>query len=329
MTLSRRTLLRSLASSGAAAAMGAPTGAWAQEFPTRPIKVVIPFPAGSVGDVLMRAVQVRTADTPYNFVIDNKPGGNTFIAMGIVANSPPDGYTMAGSTISTDVINPMVYNKLPYDPESLVPLSLLGYSPYVVVVPAEFPANTLAQLIEMAKAKPGSLNFGSAGIGNSTHLVTEKLMREANIKMTHVPFNGAQPVHQALLRGDVQVYSDVLTSALPQVRAGKFKLLAITSDKRHPVVPNVPTMIESGFPEFVLTAWYGLQVPRRTPQDAIDKLGKVLGKALTDPGMIAEFDKRGMVLFPQSGPKAHAQMIALDRERWGTVIKALNLKLES
>ncbi|MEO5669350.1 MAG: tripartite tricarboxylate transporter substrate binding protein [Ramlibacter sp.] len=329
MTLTRRTLLRSLASTGALAAAGAVPNAWAQEFPSRPIKVVIPFPPGSVGDVLMRAVQVRTADTPYNFVIDNKPGGNTFIAMGIVANSPPDGYTMVASTISTDVINPMIYNKLPYDHTGLVPLSLLGYSPYVVVVPVDFPANTLAELIAMAKAKPGSLNFGSAGIGNSTHLVTEKLMREAGITITHVPFNGAQPVHQALLRGDVQVYSDVLTSALPQVRNGKFKLLAITSDKRHPVVPNVPTMIESGFPDFVLTAWYGLQVPRRTPQDVIDKLARVLDKALTDPTMLAEFDKRGMVIFPQSGPKAHAQMIATDRERWGSVIKALNLKLES
>lgn len=329
MTLSRRTLLRSMATTGALAAAGSAPTVWAQDFPARPIKVIVPFPAGSVGDVLMRAVQARTADTGYNFVIENKPGGNTFIAMGMVANAAPDGYTMAASTISTDVINPMLYAKLPYDPNGLVPLSLLGYSPYVVVVPSEFPANTLAQLIEMAKGKPGTLNFGSAGIGNSTHLVTEKLMREAGINMLHVPFNGAQPVHLALLRGDVQVYSDVLTSALPQVRAGRFKLLAITSDKRHPVVPNVPTMIESGFPEFVLTAWYGLQVPRRTPQDAIDKLSRVLDKALGDPGMIADFATRGMVIFPPGGPRAHAQMIATDRERWGSVIKALNLKLES
>ncbi|MBI5277645.1 MAG: tripartite tricarboxylate transporter substrate binding protein [Burkholderiales bacterium] len=328
MTLSRRTLLRSLASTGALAAAGATPSAWAQEFPARPIKVVIPFPAGSVGDVIMRAIQVRTANTPYNFVVDNKPGGNTFIAMGMVANAPPDGYTLAGGTISTDVINPMIYNKIPYDTTALVPLSLLGYSPYVILTRADFQANNMAQLIEMAKAKPGELNFGSAGLGGSTHLVTEMWMRDSGIKLTHVPFNGAQPVHQALLRGDVQVYSDVLTSALPLVRAGKFKLLAITSDKRHSTAPDVPTMIESGFRDFVRTAWYSVSAPRRTPQDAIDKIAKVIEKTMADPTMVDEFAKRGMVL-STPGPKAHAELIALERERWGSVIKALNLKLES
>jgi tripartite-type tricarboxylate transporter receptor subunit TctC len=135
-------------------------------------------------------------------------------------------------------------------------------------------------------------------------------------------------VHQALIRNDVQVYSDVLTSALPHIKSGKFRILAITSTQRHPVLPNAPTMIESGFPNFVMSAWYGLQVPRRTPQEAVDRMVGAIDKALADPGMIADFAGRGMVLFPPGGPKLMAQQIATDRERWGSVVKALNIKLE-
>jgi tripartite-type tricarboxylate transporter receptor subunit TctC len=326
MTPTRRLLVRALAAGIAAAAFAG--AAFANDFPVKPIRVVVPFPAGSLGDMLVRGMTQRTTEQGVSFLVDNKPGGNTFIAMSTVANAPADGYTLAQTTVSTDVLNPMLYAKLPYDPASMTPLALMGYSPFVVVVPAEFPAQTLAELVAMAKAKPGSINFGSAGIGNATQLVTEKLMREAGIQMTHVPFNGSQPVHQALIRNDVQVYSDVLTSALPHIKSGKFRILAITSTQRHPVLPNAPTMIESGFPNFVMSAWYGLQVPRRTPQEAVDRMVGAIDKALADPGMIADFAGRGMVLFPPGGPKLMAQQIATDRERWGSVVKALNIKLE-
>ena len=326
MTLSRRALVRTLA---AGAALAATLGvAVAADFPVKPIRVVVPFPAGSLGDILVRGITVRTANDGVNFVVDNKPGGNTFIAMSTVAQAPADGYTLAQTTVSTDVLNPMLYAKMPYDPGSMTPLALMGYSPFVVVVPAEFPAQNLAELVAMAKAKPGTINFGSAGIGNATQLVTEKLMREAGIQLTHVPFNGSQPVHQALIRNDVQVYSDVLTSALPHIRSGKFRVLAITSTQRHPVVPNAPTLIESGFPNFVMSAWYGLQVPRNTPQEAVTRMVGAIDKALGDPTLVADFANRGMVLFPPGGPRQMQQQIAQDRERWGAVVKALNLKLE-
>ncbi|RYZ12871.1 MAG: tripartite tricarboxylate transporter substrate binding protein [Comamonadaceae bacterium] len=326
MTLTRRTILRAVAAATGAAALTG--GARAAEFPVKPVRVVVPFPAGSLGDILVRGVSMRSADQGVSFVVDNKPGGNTFIAMATVANAPADGYTLAQTTVSTDVLNPMLYARMPYDPASLTPLALLGYSPFVFVVPAEFKAESLADVVAMAKASPGSLNFGSAGIGNATQLVTEKLMREASIRMTHVPFNGSQPVHQALMRNDVQVYSDVLTSALPHIKSGKFRILAITSTQRHPVVPNAPTMIESGFPNFVMSAWYGLQAPRATPPEAMERMVAAIDRTLVDPTMISDFAARGMVLFPPGGPKLMAQQIATDRERWGGIVRALDLKLE-
>src|SRR5690606_3362179 len=162
----------------------------------------------------------------------------------------------------------------------------LGYSPYVLIVPAEVPANTLDELVALAKTQPSVLNFGSAGTGNSTHIVSEKFLQEAEIEMTHIPYPGSSPAHLALMRGDIQCYSDVLTSALPHILAGRFKALAVTSEDRHPLLPDVPTMVESGFDDFVVTAWYGLQVPRGTPQENIDKLAKAIDAALVDPPLI-------------------------------------------
>lgn len=325
MQKQRRTFLSLMGLAAGVAAF--PALASSSNYPNRPIRIVIPFPAASLPDTIMRSIAQRI-DLEQTLVIDSRPGGNTFLGMSTVANAEPDGYTVAVSTISTDVVNPMVYSKMPYDPNDLEPLAVLGYSPYVLLVPSEVPAKSLDEVVAMAKAQPGVMNFGSAGTGNSTHIVSEKFLQEADIEMTHIPYSGSSPAHLALMRGDLQFYSDVLTSALPHIQAGRFRPLAVTSETRHPLLPDVPTMVESGFDDFIVTAWYGLQVPRGTPKPIIEKLAKAIDAVLVDPTLIEEYATRGMVISPPGGPEYMTEVIERDRERWGPVIRRLEIRLD-
>ncbi|WP_326542631.1 Bug family tripartite tricarboxylate transporter substrate binding protein [Pseudorhodoferax sp.] len=299
------------------------------DYPARPIRILSPNPAASVPSVLLRSVTaIAGPDLGGAFVIENKPGGNTFIAMIAAVNAAADGYTLVQTTSATDVLHPILYSKLPYDPDKLTPLAMLGSSPYVLIVPPQLNVDSVAALVQLVKARPGAYNFGSAGVGTGIHLLGAKFAQDAGLQMEHVQFAGSAAAHLSMIRGEVHVYFDVLTSALPRIRDGRVKALAVGTDDRFPGLPEVPTMRESGFPGYDMTAWYALQAPRGTPESVLGRLGDAVNKALADGPTRAQYAAMGMLLGPPGSPQDMARRIAADRAAWTPVVKNLNLSLD-
>ena len=311
------------------AVFAAATAAHGADYPTRPIRVIVPFPAVSLATTILRGVSTAMApDLGTSIVIENKPGGNTFIAMIAATTVEPDGYTLALATSATDALNPLVYRKLPYDPDKLIPLAFLGSSPFVLLVPAQLNVKSLAEFVQMVKAKPGAYNFASAGAGGPAHLLAEKLSRAAGLKMEHVQFPGSGPIHISMMRSDVHLYFDALTNALPLIRDGRLKALAIGLDQRFPSLPDLPTMTEAGYPGFGMAAWYALRAPRGTPPEAIEKLTRSVNKALGNQALRQQFADTGVLLGHAGGPKELNDRIAADRAGWAPVISDLKIQLD-
>ncbi|WP_326542629.1 Bug family tripartite tricarboxylate transporter substrate binding protein [Pseudorhodoferax sp.] len=303
--------------------------AQAATYPTRPIRVIVPFPPASIPTVLLRSISVLTEpDLGVPFVIDNKPGGNTFIGMGAGASAEPDGYTLVQTASAIDVLHPVLYSKLPYDPARLVPLTVIGSSPYVVIVPAQLNVNSLAELVELIRAKPGGYNYASAGIGGPGHLFAQKFEKEAGLKMEHVQFAGSAPVHLSMMRADVHLYFDVLNSALPKIQEGRFKALAVGMETRYPGLPDVPTLDELGHPGYLMMAWYGLRAPRGTPQAAIDRLMEALNKALGNQALRDQYAAVGLLVGTPGKPQDMSDRIATERARWAPILREFNVRLE-
>ena len=311
-----------------AALAATPTAA--ADYPTRPIKLVVPYAAGGPTDVLGRLVgEFLGRDLKQPVVVENKAGAQGAIGAEIVARSEPDGYTLFVTAASIIVLNPMLYKKLPYDPvKDFRMLALLTDLPVVMEVHPSVPAKTVAEFVAYAKANPGKVNFGSAGTGSTIHLAGEMFKQFAGVDMTHVPYRGAGPALTDLISGNIQVMFDSLSAALPPVKAGLVRPLGVSSEKRISDLPDVPTVAESGYPDYRVSVWVGVAAPAKLPDGVAQKLSASLDRALGDDAFRASLEKIG---FPPLRPRsaaAIAEFIDADRARWSVVIKQQNISLD-
>src|SRR3954452_12711374 len=306
------------------------TNATAAEYPVRPIKLVVPYAAGGPTDVLGRLVaDFLCRDLKQAVVVENKAGAQGAIGAEAVARAEPDGYTLFVTAASIIVLNPMLYKKLPYDPvRDFRMLALVTDLPVVMEVHPSVPAKTVAEFVAWAKQNPGKLNFGSAGTGGTIHLAGEMFKQIAGIDMTHVPYKGAGPALTDLLSGNIQVMFDTLSTALPPVKSGLLRPLGVSSGERSPDLPDVPTIAESGYPDYRVSVWYGIAAPAKVPADISQKLSASLDRALNDDVFRASLEKIGFPVFRPRSPAAIAEFIDADRARWSKVIKAQHITLD-
>ena len=314
---------------GIVAAFAAAAEARAAEFPSRPIKLVVPYAAGGPTDVLGRLVgEYLGRDLKQAVFVENKAGAQGAIGAEAVARSEPDGYTLFVTAASIIVLNPVLYRKLPYDPKDFRMLALVTDLPVVMEVHPSVPAKTVAEFVAYARQNPGKINFGSAGTGGTIHLAGEMFKQMAGIEMTHVPYKGAGPALTDLLPGNIQVMFDSLSTALPPVKSGLVQALGVSSAQRSPDLPEVPTIAESGYPEYRVSVWYGIAAPAKLPDDIAERIGASLDRALNDDAFRASLEKIGFPVFRPRSAAAIAEFIDADRARWAGVIRAQNISLD-
>ena len=325
MKLTRRTSLVALAT-----ALGACTPlAFAQDkWPSKPITYIVPFPAGGTTDVLARLIgQKLGVALGTTIVVDNKGGAGGSVGSEMAARAAPDGYTLLGGTISSHAINVSLYPKLGYDPiKSFAPITLIGTNPVVLVVNQASPFKSLQDVIKAGKEKK-PLSSASAGSGTSQHLALELLKAKAEIDITHIPYKGSGPAIQDVIGGQVDMMFDTTVVAGPHIESGKLRALAVTSAKRVPSMPNVPTVAESGVPDYEVISWQGIFAPAGTPKPIVDRLHAEIAKILNEPEMQERLGKLGM----QGADMTIDQFSAFQKAevaKWAQVIKAANIKLE-
>jgi tripartite-type tricarboxylate transporter receptor subunit TctC len=306
------------------------TNACAAEYPVRPIKLVVPYAAGGPTDVLGGLVaDFLGRDLKQATIVENKAGAQGAIGAEAVARAEPDGYTLFVSAASIIVLNPMLYKKLSYDPvKDFRMLALVTDLPVVMEIHPSVPAKTVAEFVAYAKQNPGKLNFGSAGTGGTIHLAGEMFKQMAGVEMTHVPYKGAGPALTDLLSGNIQVMFDSLSTALPPVKSGLLRPLGVSSAQRSPDLPDIPTIAESGYPDYVVSVWYGIAAPAKLPDDIAEKISASLDRALNDDAFRASLEKIGFPVFRPRSAAAIAEFIDADRARWSKVIKTQNITLD-
>lgn len=276
--LSRRAALSTVLASLAARTFAA-------DYPARPIRLVVPYAPGGGADGVARIVARRVSETiGQSIVIDNKGGAGSILGTDIVAKAEPDGYTLLLGQSGPIAINPAIYKSLPYDPvKDFAPITMTTAYPYILVVNPELPAKTLQDLVALAKSKPGALNYGSTGVGAANHLVAELFNGKAGLRMTHIPYRGTALAVADLISGQLSMVFGDPISVLAHIKFGKLRALAVTSQQRSPVAPDVPTIAESGFAGFDAIAWHGILAPARTPPAIVQKLNEEIARALQDP----------------------------------------------
>ncbi len=304
-------------------------GAFAQAFPSKPVKLVIPFPPGGSLDAVGRAIADKlTQMWGQSVVVDNKPGAGGNIGADFVAKSPPDGYTVVMGALSTHAVNPSLYPKMPYDAvKDFAPISLVAITPNVLVVNPNLPVNSVKDLIAYARANPGKLSFGSGSNGSAGHLAGELFKVDTGTDMVHIPFKGGAPALQALLAGDTQLMFDNLANSMQQVKAGKLKALAVTTERRSALVPDLPTMAESGVPGFDISTWFGIMAPAGTPPDVIAKWNTDLVKVLSSPDMRERMTAQGAEAAPDT-PAEFSAFIARELAKYARIVKASGAKVD-
>jgi tripartite-type tricarboxylate transporter receptor subunit TctC len=303
-------------------------GASAQTYPAKPIRVVVPFPAGGGTDIIARDTTQRiTTVQGWPFVIENKPGSGGNLGVDAVAKAPADGYTIALGQSSNLSINPTLYTKMPYDSvKDLTPIALVASAPLVLVVSADSPYKTLAEIVAVSKAKPGSLNFASPGSGTVAHLTGELLQKTAGIKFTHVPYKGASQAVVDLIGGQVQLYASSVPTLLGQIKNGKVRPIAVTSTQRAQDLPQVPTVAET-YKGFESATWFGFVGPAGMPQTAVAKLNAEINKALQSPELKQRLNDQGATVLGGS-PEQFGALIKTDIARWAPIIKESGAKVD-
>jgi tripartite-type tricarboxylate transporter receptor subunit TctC len=307
----------------------ASTSLAAQQYPTRPVRMVIPFPAGSAADIIARAIDPQMRERlGQPLVMDNRGGAGGNIAAEITAKAAPDGYTIMMATIGTHAINHSLYSKLSFHPvRDFTPIALVGDSPNVLVTTNRIAANSVKELIAIAKAKPGQLNYASSGAGTSVHLSGELFNSMAGVKTVHVPFKGATEALTGLLGGQVDFMFASLSSAIPHVKAGKLKAFAVTGHQRSPSVPELPTMAEAALPGFAAAAWYGVVGPAGIPRPVVETLSKATLSTLESREAKDRLFASGVELRP-AGPDEFAKLIQSEMEKWAKVVKESGAKVD-
>ena len=317
---------RPLALAAALLAMAFPS--LAQTWPARPVKIVVPFPAGGPTDVLTRSLADKLgSQLGQPVVVENKPGAGGAIGADFVAKSSPDGYTLVMATTSTHSIGPYLA-KLAYDPEKdFTPIVWVGNATNILVVNNDLGVSSVKELIALAKKDPGKLNYATSGVGTVVHLTSEYFASMAGIKLTHVPYKGVQQSIPDLISGQVSILFDNIMTAQPHIKAGKVRALAISSPKRSPLVPDVPTVAESGLPGFQSVTWFGILGPANTPKAVVERMNAEVNKALQLPEIQTRFAQMGFE--PAGGTAADfAQTIRRDSQKWSKVIKDAGVKPE-
>ena len=297
------------------------------EYPTKPVHILVPFPPGGPADGLARIVGDKLSQSlGQSFVIDNKPGAGGNIGMEQGAKAPPDGYTLTLAAASNLTIAPSLYSKLPYDPvKDYVPISVLANVPNILITAPTVPARTLRDLITLAKARPGTLNFASPGNGSGAHLAGELLKSMAGVDIVHVPFNGVGPAMNAILAGEVQIFFAQSSAALPYIRTGKVTALGVASARRIASAPELPTMAEAGLPDFDVTSWYALVAPAGTPSAIVEKLNAEIVKAISSADVRERFTGLGVEPVGNT-PSEFAAMQKSEAARWAKLAKEANLR---
>lgn len=303
-------------------------GAALAAFPDKPVRVIVPFPAGGTSDILGRLLQQPAAAAAGQpFVIENRPGGASTIGSSVVARAPADGHTLLLADLAI-VVNPGLLKELPYDTtKDFRAVIGLAKAPLVMLVHPSVPANTLHELMAMAKAKPGSLNFASGGNGASTHVAGEMFKLATGLDIVHIPFQGVAPAMTALVGGQVEIYFGGTTTAQSYLSTGKLKALAITSDKRSPLLPNVPTFKELGVQGMNADTYWGLYVHGATDDAKVQALNDIFRKAMSDPAVIARTRELGLELIPNTPQEQQKQFIGMARY-WQDFLKKTGIKIE-
>lgn len=330
MNLRRRTLAQSLAltalgSTAAAQALAQSEGA---PYPSKPVRVVVPYPAGGFNDTLARLVGKHLQDAwGQPFVVDNKPGSGTVIGTDAGLKAAADGYTLTIASFPT-VVNQYLYKKLPYNTDKdIAPVVVAGAAPNLLVVRADSPFRTLKDLVTAAKAQPGRLNYASAGAGTSLHLAMEYFKAVTGTSITHIPYRGSSPMVTDLLGGQIDVMFDNFPNAQPHVKAGKMRALAITSVRRNPALPDVPTVAEQGYPGFEVSPWYGFMAPAGTPRFILEKLNTEINRVLVLDEVKVVFAAQGVDLMGGS-LQDFSRFFKAQGTKWAPVIKNANISLD-
>ena len=296
--------------------------AWAQTYPNKPIRLVVPFPPGGPTDVMARLIAQRLSSTLGSVILENKAGAGGTIGTKAVAVAEPDGYNLLFGGTSTLAINPAVYKDLRYDPvTSFAPVAMVSTSPFVLVVHPSVPVHSVDELVRYAKANPGKVNFGSAGVGTTPHLAGELFKSLTGVDVVHVPYKGGGPVLTDLVAGQIQMTFELTAVLLPLIRAGKLRALAVATEERNPDLPEVPTMIESGVPGCLVSSWFGIVGPAGMPLHVIEVLNLEINRGLRSAEIVASLAQLGSQ--PKIGTaQEFATLIATEAQRWRTVAKS-------
>jgi tripartite-type tricarboxylate transporter receptor subunit TctC len=313
----------------AAAAVCAAFSAHAQNYPSKPIRWIIPFPPGGGTDVISRTLATElTKAWGQQVIADNRPGSGGTIGLAAATKLPPDGYNLVLGQLANVGIAPALYSKLPYDPvKDLQPITLALTSPLVLVAHPSFPAKNLKELIAIAKAKPDTVTFGSPGNGTTGHLGIELLKTMTNIRMTHIPYKGAVPAFTGLMGGEIAIYLSSIPPALPHLQSGRVRGLGVTSAKRMATLPNIPTIAEAGVPGYEVTNWYGVMAPAGLPKDVLARLHGELVRILKQPDVQHRFAAEGGDIGADT-PEHFAQFIRNEIAKWGKAVKASGAKID-
>ena len=322
MRISRRLIL-------GASLLAACTATLAQDYPNKPIRFIVPFPPGGGTDSLTRLVANKLTETlKWNFVVENKPGAGGNVALDTTAKAAPDGYTLVMAQTDNVVLNPLLYSKLTYDPvKDLVPVGLVASGPAVLVVRADSPYKTLADVVAAAKAEPGKLTFASPGLGTVSHLISELWQKSSGMKLTHVPYRGLSQALPDVLSGQVDMYMGSIPTLQGHIKGGKVRALAVTTAKRSPVLPQVPTYTESGIPGVELASVWGVMAPAGTPEAVIQRINTELNKALQQPDMREKIIASGAVMLGGS-PQEMGELYAADRQKLAPVVRDSGTRLD-
>jgi tripartite-type tricarboxylate transporter receptor subunit TctC len=301
-------------------------------YPSRTVRMIVPYAPGGATDIIARIVGAKlTESLGQSFIVENRPGANGNLALEATAKAAPDGYTLLVGNVSTNAINENIYaGQLSIRPShDLVGITKLVEIPHIVVANASFPANSIAELIALARKEPGKINFASVGMGSYPHLDMERLMKAAGIQLTHVPYKGgAGQAIPAMIGGEVQLAFFNMASLLPHIRSGRLKALAAVPTQRLPELPNVPTLAEQGFPGIGTNAWQGMFAPAATPKAVVDKLYAAVAAALNKPEEKEGLAKKMLSVAVSASPQEFTQLVRKETQEWGQFVRAANIKVE-
>ena len=306
-----------------------PGTAQAQAYPAKPVRMIVPYPAGGPTDQLGRIfAEHMSHGLGQAVVVENRGGANTQIGTAEVTKAAPDGYTLLFGGITPFVFNPLMYSKLQYDPADLAGVAMAARSQLVLVAKPALPAKTVRELVAVMKAAPGKLNYGSAGNGNVLHLAAELFLRTTGATATHVPFSGSAPALVSLLGGNIDYMFDVIITSKPHIQSGKLNALATTGARRSTVLPDVPTVAESDYPAYESATWFAIAVPKATPAAIVQRLNAEAAKAVRDPAVIARLEALAMEPPQDTSAGDVAAQTDKDLKRWSTLIRDLGIRLD-